>query len=293
MIPVVLFALALLASCPRAAALTPSEAVGRPVTRVTIENRSRIDTTEIESLFLLKPGDAYAATAVRRSLEAFDSLHPSSDLKESLNEINRQSSIAGQILPVEDALKVLEIPQEHDVKIGLTICECRKLWGGLDEMVCMHFQPVCDLITEKTLPIEKYNRYVDPEEAKEITRQASEKGCVQWVSGVPIPYVMNICNCELPYCVPLRNHLFPQLYGPALKSHYIARVDHRECNGCNGKAECMPSCSFGAMRFSRREQRAIIIPSLCFGCGVCRTRCHRGAISLVERESIETLRDEW
>jgi ferredoxin len=224
---------------------------------------------------------------------ALDSLSPPSELKESLNEINRQSSIAGQILPVEDALKVLELPQEYDVKIGLTICECRKLWGGLDEMVCMHFQPVCDLITEKTLPVEKYNRYVDPEEAKEITKQASDKGCVQWVSGVPIPYVMNICNCELPYCVPLRNHMFPQLFGPALKSHYIGRVDHRECNGCRGKAECMPSCSFGAMRFSRREQRAVIIPSLCFGCGVCRTRCHRGAISLVERESVETLKDEW
>ena len=37
----------------------------------------------------------------------FDSLHPSSEMKESLNEANRQSSIIGQILPVEDALKVL------------------------------------------------------------------------------------------------------------------------------------------------------------------------------------------
>ena len=74
-------------------------------------------------------------------------------------------------------------------------------------MVCMHFQPVCDLITEKTLPIEKYNRYVDPEEAKEITRRASAKGCVQWVSGVPIPYVMNICAIEPPALIQVdENH---------------------------------------------------------------------------------------
>jgi hypothetical protein len=159
----------------------------------------------------------------------FDSLRPSSELKESLNEFNRQSSIVGQILPVEDALKVLDIPQGYGVKIGLTICECRKLWGGLDEMVCMHFQPVCDLIAKRTLPVEKYHRYVDPEEAKDITRRASQRGCVQWVSGVPIPYVMNVCNCEFPYCVPLRNHLFPQLYGPALKSHYIGHR-YAECN---------------------------------------------------------------
>jgi len=223
----------------------------------------------------------------------FDSLRPSSELKESLNEFNRQSSIIGQILPVEDALQVLEIPQEFDVKIGLTICECRKLWGGFDEMVCMHFQPVCDLIAEKSLPIKEFNRYVDPEEAKEITRKASERGCVQWVSGVPIPYVMNVCNCELPYCVPLRNHLFPQLYGPALKSHYIGRIDYAECNGCRGNPTCMSACNFGAIRFSRREQRAIIVPSLCFGCGVCRTRCYRGAINLVARESVETVKDEW
>ena len=223
----------------------------------------------------------------------FDSLHPSAEMKESLNEFNRQSSIIGQILPLEDALKVLEIPQKFDVKIGLTICECRKLWGGFDEMVCMHFQPACDLITQKYLPVEKYNRYVDPEEAKEITKQAGERGCVQWVSGLPVPYVMNICNCELPYCVPLRNHLFPQLFGPALKSHYIGRVDYAECNGCQGKPACMSACYFGAMRFSRREQRVIIIPSLCFGCGVCRTKCSRGAISLVEREHVETIREEW
>jgi ferredoxin len=222
-----------------------------------------------------------------------DSLHPSQEMKDSLNEFNRQSSIIGQILPVEDALEVLGIPQRFEVKIGLTICECRKLWGGFDEMVCMHFQPVCDLITRKSLPVPEYNRYVDAEEAQEITRQASARGCVQWVSGVPIPYVMNICNCELPFCVPLRNHMFPQLYGPALKSHYIARVDRRECNGCRGKPACMAACYFGAMRYSRHEGKALIVPSLCFGCGVCRTRCHRGAISLIDRESVETVREEW
>ncbi|UCD57084.1 MAG: hypothetical protein JSV16_14915 [Candidatus Hydrogenedentota bacterium] len=223
----------------------------------------------------------------------FDSLHPSAETKDALNEFNRQSAIIGQILPVEDALKVLEIPARFEVKIGLTICECRKLWGGFDEMVCMHFQPVCDIISQKYLPVEKYNRYVDTEEAKAITRQASEQGCVQWVSGVPIPYVMNICNCELPFCVPLRNHLFPQLYGPALKSHYIGRVDPTECNGCRGKPACMSSCYFGAMRFSRREQRIAIIPSLCYGCGACRSRCERGAIRLGDREAVETVKEDW
>ncbi len=223
----------------------------------------------------------------------FDSLHPSAEMRQSLNDYQRQSSIVGQILPVEDALKVLEIPQRFEVKIGLTICECRKLWGGIDEMVCMHFQPVCDLMAQKYLPVPQYHRYVDAEEAKAITQRASVEGCVQWVSGVPIPYVMNICNCEMPFCVPLRNHLFPGIYGPALKSHYIARVDPLECNGCRGKPECMPACYFGAMRFSKRQQRAIIIPSLCFGCGVCRHRCRRGAISLVDRDAIETVREEW
>jgi NAD-dependent dihydropyrimidine dehydrogenase PreA subunit len=223
----------------------------------------------------------------------FDGLHPPAEVSKSLNDFSRESLIVGQILPIEDAERVLEIPQQYDVKIGLTICECRKLWGGIDEMVCMHFQPVCDLIAEKFLPIERYNRYVDAEEAKTITRQASERGCVQWVSGTPVPYVMNICNCELPFCVPLRNHLFPQIYGPALKSHYLGIVDRARCNGCRGKPACMSACQFGAMRFSRHEQRVIIIPSLCYGCGVCRTRCQRDAIRLVDRECIETVKDEW
>lgn len=227
-------------------------------------------------------------------LDSFvENLNPPTETMKALNDLSRESSIVGQILPVEDALRVLEIPQQFNVKIGLTICECRKLWGGIDEMVCMHFQPICDLITTTYFPVEGCNRYVDAEEAKEITRRASERGCVQWVSGVPIPYVMNICNCELPYCVPLRNHLFPRLYGPAVKSHYIGRIDPRECNGCRGNPQCMQACAFGAMRFSRREQKVLIIPSLCFGCGVCRTRCERGAIGLVDRESVATVADEW
>lgn len=53
---------------PAWAELGLPDAIGRPVTRVEIANRSREPTAEIRRLFLLRAGDAYDPRAVQRSL---------------------------------------------------------------------------------------------------------------------------------------------------------------------------------------------------------------------------------
>ncbi|MBI5440110.1 MAG: outer membrane protein assembly factor BamA [Deltaproteobacteria bacterium] len=67
-----LFALVLLAAslfAGRTSALDLAEAVGRPVLRVDVVNRSRVSTPELLRLFQLRPGDRYQPDAVQRSLQ--------------------------------------------------------------------------------------------------------------------------------------------------------------------------------------------------------------------------------
>ena len=59
----------LAASAPASAGVDLATAVGRRVTRVEIHNESGVRDSEIETLFLVKPGDVYTPSRVQRSLE--------------------------------------------------------------------------------------------------------------------------------------------------------------------------------------------------------------------------------
>jgi outer membrane protein insertion porin family len=64
---VVLFVL--LGSGSSQAVVGLTEATGRPVTRLDVDNPSRVSDSEIEQLLLLRPGDAYDWGKVQRSLQ--------------------------------------------------------------------------------------------------------------------------------------------------------------------------------------------------------------------------------
>ncbi len=211
---------------------------------------------------------------------------------DALNEMLEKQA-GGQIVPLEDALRILKIPQQFDVKIGLTYCACRKQWGGQDKLVCMHLEPFCDILTKVQGTLSKYDRYVTPDEAFDICKESSKEGLFQWVEWAPMPYVIAICNCELPYCIATRTRMLSGIRNAAIKSHYIAHIDPSKCDGCGGSPQCLLACNFGAIRFSRLEQFAVIDPTVCFGCGVCRTKCEAKAIKLVDRESVAVAKDLW
>ncbi|MFB0563277.1 MAG: hypothetical protein ACETWM_18910 [Candidatus Lokiarchaeia archaeon] len=221
-----------------------------------------------------------------------DEMPLSKENLDSIKELTEKSG-GGQVIPMEDALKILNIPQNFDVKIGLTVCACRKQWGAKDKLTCMHLEPFCDHLRKAQGTLSKYDRYITPDEAIEICKDSHKEGLIQWVEWITIPYVIAVCNCELPYCIALRTRLLSGVRNAAIKSHYLAQIDPSRCNGCGGSPQCVLVCSFGAIRFSRLEQFAVVDPTVCFGCGVCRSKCETKAIKLIDRESVAVAKDLW
>ncbi len=221
-----------------------------------------------------------------------DELPYSEQNLEVLNKMSEQSN-GGQIVPLEDAINILSIPQKFDVKIGLTYCACRKQWGGQDKLSCMHLEPYCDALKKSQGTLSKYDRYITPDEAIEICRESTREGLVQWVQWGPMPHVIGVCNCELPYCVVIKSRLLSGVRNGAIKSHYVAQIDPKKCDGCGGSPQCLLACNFGAIRFSRLEQYSVVDPTVCFGCGVCRDKCENKAIGLIDRENVAVAKDLW
>jgi NAD-dependent dihydropyrimidine dehydrogenase PreA subunit len=215
--------------------------------------------------------------------------------KEALDLINKiaEDKTGGQIIPLEDAIEILKIPQKFDVKIGLTLCACRKQWGGQNKLSCMHLEPFCDMLKKVQGTLSKYDRYITPDEAIEICRDSSKEGLIQWVQWYPMPNVIGVCNCELPYCTAIRTRLLSGIRNAAMKSHYIAQIDPNKCDACGGSPQCLLACNFGAIRFSRLEQFSVVDPTTCFGCGLCRDKCENKAIRLIDRESVVVAKDLW
>lgn len=221
-----------------------------------------------------------------------DELPHSKETIEAFNKMSEQNN-GGQVIPLEEAIEILKISERFDVKIGLTYCACRKQWGAQDKLVCMHLEPFCDVLKKVQGTLSKYDRYITADEAIEICRESAKEGLIPWVQWGPIPHVIGVCNCELPYCIVVRTRMLSGIRNAAMKSHYIAEIDPSRCNGCGGRPQCILACNFGAIRFSRLEQYSVVDPTLCFGCGVCRERCPNNAISLVDRERVAVAKDLW
>lgn len=193
-----------------------------------------------------------------------------------------------QVAPLEDIVKILDLPETIDV----VPCYCRKIWGDWDDHYsCLHFTPFPEVI-KKRAPWRK-ERSLTTDEAKDIARSMYQEGKVPLIVWYPFPYVCAICACELPYCLALRGRISLGATNATRKAEYYAMIDPKKCDGCGGKPECLLACQFGAMKFNKHEQVAFVVPNLCFGCGVCRTRCPREAITLKDRNLVPTLKNQW
>ncbi|MBC7324464.1 MAG: 4Fe-4S binding protein [Moorella sp. (in: Bacteria)] len=131
--------------------------------------------------------------------------------------------------------------------------------------------------------------FLSPQVAKEWLAEVNKKGAVHtfWTFGTP--YIGGICNCEYPVCLGIRNRLDYDIK-ILFKGHYVAVVDYARCTGCG---TCVERCQFGAVRLEVSLDRATVNLQKCFGCGLCETACSNGAITMVEREQLPLLADEW
>jgi len=221
----------------------------------------------------------------------FDSALP--DLKDQakIDQINMlvERTHGGQIVPLEDAYKIVDLTKS----IIVIPCYCRKYFSGgkVEKMTCMFLYPVSEMVPD-TRPWEKVEK-LTKEEAKARLKEFDKIGYVHGVYWGPAPCPVVICNCEYPYCIGLRARLHYNVKNAARKSHYICEADIDKCDGCGGEPKCIKRCFFGALKYVISEQRVIVDPSACFGCGVCRTACPESALKLKDRSEWPAFKDDW
>jgi len=222
--------------------------------------------------------------------ETIDSMLPNiHDQKalDALNELVAEKMHGGQVVPLEDALEIVDLTKG----IILIPCYCRKYFGGIEKMTCMFFYPVSEMVPQ-TRPWEKCEK-LTPETAKAYLHEFDKLGYVHSVYWAPMPVPIVICNCEYPYCIGLKGRVNYGVMNAARKSEYICVVDREKCDGCEGEPQCSKRCFFGALKYAPSEQRVIVSPTDCFGCGVCRAVCNRGAMKLIDRAQFVALQDEF
>jgi len=224
------------------------------------------------------------------------------DEKENVEELRQEldslvrSEEPCQVVPLNDCLQLVEIAQP----IVSMSCICRKQMRAADERSPAEY--TCTGLGVGMLKWERWpERYrggvhfMSIDEAKEWLIRLDKKGmmhCVM-VYGTSYggrPFVGGLCNCDYPDCYEIRHRLDFNITHHLLKSHYVAMIDFELCNGCG---ICAQRCQFGALKMENSRGKANIDMLSCFGCGLCQTACPRSAITLVERETIPALKEEW
>ncbi len=131
--------------------------------------------------------------------------------------------------------------------------------------------------------------FMPPDEAKEWLQMWNKRGFMHIIMTIGVGYIEGICNCEYPACDAIRNRLDLGVKS-LIKGHYIARVDYDRCNGC---AQCVQRCQYGAAKYEVRIDKANVDPMRCFGCGLCETGCSRGAITMIDKVNMPGMREVW
>ena len=193
-------------------------------------------------------------------------------------------SHSGQVVPTEDALKIVDLSHDHVAYP----CMCKRLFKGQDEYKCLNFAPLTE-INRKT-PRHWKEKRLSPEEAKAWLEDFSDKGYVHAVFWwCDMPQAVCICNCDSKYCYAARPKNWYDITNVYRKAEYVAEVDQDQCISCG---KCQEICQFGAISYDS-DGRAQVDPRICFGCGQCRGVCEQNALKLVDRNTHTIAKKIW
>ena len=194
----------------------------------------------------------------------------------------------GQVVPLEEIEQILDM----SLSVVRLPCVCRGTLRGFREArYCFGVTPSpsdFDAVAgnpDFSSDLEVLSR----EEAKKAIQKLDRNGLVHTVWTFITPFIGGICNCSVNECLALKTRTRLDL--PVLfKAEYVASIDWENCNGCR---DCMKLCNFGAISYSAYINKCSINQIQCYGCGVCRALCPRDAITLVDRNAIPALANEW
>ncbi len=187
---------------------------------------------------------------------------------------NLGKTMGGQIIPLDDLIKVVELCENP----ALLPCECRMMVGK-EKYCCLNMGLLPELY-EKANP-DEYIEEVSVNKAKRIMTEWDNDGFYHLLLWTRLPYVTTVCNCTTPICTAYKGRRYMGLKSNMIKGEYIARINPTLCNGCK---TCLTRCPFGAVHFNLEDQNAFVDITNCFGCGICKSGCKQNAVELVDRK---------
>ncbi len=193
--------------------------------------------------------------------------------------INMKSNHYGQVVPLEDALKIVEMVQS----VTRIPCVCRSVTAGKNNARYCLLLGIDPTDTIKHWPeIESSLETLTKETAKQLLKEFDRNGLVHSIWTFKTPFIGAICNCDHD-CLAYKIQISSDLMNLMFKAEYIVDIEPLNCVGCRN---CQKLCQFGAIEYSAVNEKCYINPHKCYGCGVCRSVCKQEAISLLDRNII-------
>ncbi|MFZ5907568.1 MAG: ATP-binding protein [Nitrospirota bacterium] len=190
----------------------------------------------------------------------------------------------GQIVPLEEIENILG----RCASIVRLPCVCRKVTTGQDKRYCLGVGMDLTGIFRDIPEISDFERLTN-EEAKAFVRHLDGEGQTHSVWTFNTPFIAAVCNCDTD-CMAYRFQMTMGIGKVMWKGEYIAQIDSAQCIGCR---ECLGRCYFGALSYDRNNEKCLVDPLKCYGCGICRTACMHDAITLTDRSHIAQAAHSW
>lgn len=232
-----------------------------------------------EALMCIAPDTAQT----RRFAELFNEYYSPQYFKHMLKRPARMF----RIIPIEESIphgsavlpsdEIRETIHRHDAWSLAHFCGCRRQKEMLDrgcgkpKDVCMQFGTAARYVESAGL-----GRLVSKQEMLDAVDRAEEASLVHFADNVELPNIS--CNCCACCCVALE--ALNSFNVPAIltTSRYIVQLDAEECNTCG---DCTDACHVGALHIY--NDRLIVKPPRCIGCGACISKCPTNALELTLR----------
>jgi len=212
--------------------------------------------------------------------------------------VNREKKTHyGQVVPIEDVERIFGFVNS----IVRLPCICRQGKLGTEQRYCYGVSMVPQDESQFTKMIREIDmayltgpqtsglETLTRETALAGLRELEKKALCHTVWTFITPFIGGVCNCDRSDCMAMLSTVtmgHPVMF----RAEYVAEMNPELCNGCR---QCMRVCQFGAMGFSIANEKVIIDPRRCYGCGICRASCTKNAITLKDRSVVPLAANRW